>query len=428
MNKLNSVLAEALKEAKPSDEETKKINSSLKKFLESLRKGLKKSKMNAEVFVGGSFAKNTLVKKARYDVDVYVRFSKEYKGKDLALLAEKAMKVMKLKNVEKVHGSRDYFKVNVEPWFYFEVVPVLSVSNPKNAENITDLSYYHVKYINRKIINSRILEGIMLAKLFCKANGVYGAESHIKGFSGYSLELLVYHYKSFEKFLKAIAKSKEDKIIIDTEKHYKNKNQIMMDMNSSKLESPIILVDPTYRQRNALATLSYKTFEKFKRAAAEFLRNPRIESFRPQKVDFAEIERLAKQKKEEFLHLKISTKMQRGAIAGSKLLKFYNFVGKEIMRHFEIKDKGFFYNDEQSAECYFILKKKDKEILRGPPTEKKNEVSRFRKKHKKTFSKSGIIYAEEKLSGNAKDFAKKWKNKNKKLISEMYISEVEIIK
>ena len=56
-------------------------------------------------------------------------------------------------------------------------------------------------------------------------------------------------------------------------------------MNSSKLTSPIILVDPTYKQRNALAALSEETFEKFKQASKKFLKNPSIKYFEIVKWD-----------------------------------------------------------------------------------------------------------------------------------------------
>jgi len=52
----------------------------------------------------------------------------------------------------------------------------------------------------------KILDEIRIAKAFCYANNCYGAESYISGFSGYALELLVYHYKSFLKFIKSMVK------------------------------------------------------------------------------------------------------------------------------------------------------------------------------------------------------------------------------
>ena len=66
--------------------------------------------------------------------------------------------------------------------------------------------------IRKKKIKGKILDEIRLAKAFCHANGCYGAESYIKGFSGYALELLVYHYGSFQKFVKAITKLIKTKI------------------------------------------------------------------------------------------------------------------------------------------------------------------------------------------------------------------------
>ena len=100
----------------------------------------------------------------------------------------------------------------------------------------------------KKKVKNKMLKEIMLAKAFCHASKCYGAESYIQGFSGYSLELLIYYYKGFMKFAREIAKDNgKNKIIIDIERFYKNKNEIMININSSKLQSPIILVDPTFK-------------------------------------------------------------------------------------------------------------------------------------------------------------------------------------
>jgi tRNA nucleotidyltransferase (CCA-adding enzyme) len=92
---------------------------------------------------------------------------------------------------------------------------VKKISKPKEAENITDLSYSHVNYIKKRIKNKKILDEIRIAKAFCYATNTYGAESYIGGFSGYAIELLVYHYGSFLKFIKAISKLDGKKEIID---------------------------------------------------------------------------------------------------------------------------------------------------------------------------------------------------------------------
>src|SRR3989344_1671006 len=265
--KINSILKDVLKNIQPPEKDLKIINNSLARFLIDVKKKIKNLKINAEIFVGGSFSKNTLIKKDIYDIDVFIRFEKNYKE-----ISEITKKIIKgIKNPITVHGSRDYFKIKVSPIAYIELIPVIKINNPKDAENITDLSYSHVNYINKRIKkNKKILEDIMLAKAFCYANNCYGAESYISGFSGYGLELLVYHYGGFLRFIKEMVKIRKEKLIIDIEKQHKNKQDVFMNLNSSKLHSPIILIDPTYKQRNVLAALSDESFEKFKKVCADF--------------------------------------------------------------------------------------------------------------------------------------------------------------
>ena len=216
-DKINSILQDVLEKAEPPKENLELIESSLKEFLEKFEKNLKKLKIKAEIFIGGSYAKNTMIRKDNYDIDIFVRFKE---GKDISKLTKKALKDFGAKIV---HGSRDYFQVTITKDIFFEIIPVVKIESPKEAENITDLSYSHVRYIKRKIKTRKFLDEVKLAKVFCYANDCYGAESYINGFSGYALELLVYHYGGFLKFIKAMSKV-GDKLVIDTEKHYKNKS------------------------------------------------------------------------------------------------------------------------------------------------------------------------------------------------------------
>ena len=64
--KIKEVLKEALIESKPSEKEIKEVESYAGIFLEKLRKEIRILKINAEVFIGGSFAKKTLIKKDKY--------------------------------------------------------------------------------------------------------------------------------------------------------------------------------------------------------------------------------------------------------------------------------------------------------------------------------------------------------------------------
>ena len=422
--KINSILREVLEKVEPPKEELKIIENSLKEFLEKFEKKLKELKVDAEIFVGGSFAKNTVIKKDYYDIDIFIRFNKKYEDDEISKLTNNVLRGFV--NVSIVHGSRDYFRMKISPSFSIEIIPVIKVKNPRESKNITDLSYSHVNYIKRKLKSKKLLGEIKLAKAFCYANHCYGAESYINGFSGYALELLVHYYGSFLKFIKTISKM-EGKTIIDIEKQYKNKAIILMDINNSKLKSPIILIDPTYKQRNALAALSEETFEKFKKSCKKFLKNPSINSFEIKKTDLEKIKRNSKKRKHEFILLEAKTDRQEGDIAGTKLLKFYNHFSQEIETLFEMKNKGFNYNGEKSARYFFVVKPKKEILFSGPKLKDKKNIQMFKKKHKHTFEKKGRIYAKEKIKFNIEKFVDDWKIKNKRKIGEMGVKGLKVI-
>jgi tRNA nucleotidyltransferase (CCA-adding enzyme) len=423
--KTNAILKEVLERVEPSDEEKKILENMVKVFDEKLKRLIVKMKNPPEIFIGGSYAKKTLIRKDKYDVDIFLRYGKNYDGKNISEITKCLLK--DFKNVLLVHGSRDYFRINMGNNIFIELVPVKKVSSPAGSDNITDLSYSHVKYVNSKIKNKKILDEIKIAKAFCHANNCYGAESYIRGFSGYSLELLVYYYKGFLKMIKELVKDKSEKIIVDIEKKYKNKKDVLIDMNSSKLESPIILVDPTFPQRNALAALSYETFERFKKACGEFLKNPTIKSFEKQKVNLEQIKKNAQSKKHEFILIEITTEKQEGDIAGSKLLKFYNHLTSEVEKFYELKNKGFNYNGKKSARAFYVLQRKKEIIYFGPYENDEKNVKMFKKEHKNIFVKNKRLFAREKVNFSAKEFFSKWKVKNKRRIKEMSVVGMEFV-
>src|SRR5574344_460719 len=157
--KIDLLLKEILEEVSVSKEEYKKMAFGLNEFLKKIEGVIKKRNIVAQIFVGGSFAKKTLVKKEKYDADVFIRFDKKYKKEELSEILKKILdEVCKKEKVILIHGSRDYFKINLSEKFYLEIVPVRKISSIKDYENITDLSYSHVNYLKKKIKSEKILE------------------------------------------------------------------------------------------------------------------------------------------------------------------------------------------------------------------------------------------------------------------------------
>ena len=419
MNKkeVDKILKKESESIRINENDFNEIKKVCKDFVLDLKNKIKKKKIRAEIFLGGSLAKDTVIKKDReeiYDIDIFVRFEKKYPENKLSELLEKVLG----KNAKKVHGSRDYYQI-LRNRIRIEIIPVLKIKNPKEAKNVTDLSYFHVNYIVNKIKKKKKLaDEIRLAKAFAYAQNCYGAESYIHGFSGYALELLISHYGSFLKFIQEITKSK-DKIIIDDSKFYKKKENVSMEMNESKIQSPIILIDPTFKERNALAGLSMETFENFKKSCKTFLENPSSEFFKKKKIidEFRNYKGL--------IIISVKTNKQKGDVAGTKSKKFFDFFIFKLKREFEIKKAGFDYDEEKNiAYYYFVLNKKQEEIIKGPPVIMINNLTGFKKAHPGAFIKESVAYAKVSHNLSFKEFLKKFLEKDRKIIREMGIQKI----
>lgn len=415
---VEKILKKQIIEIKPPEEILDKIEYVYKKFSKNLREKIKKKKINAEVFLGGSLAKSTIVKKDYYDIDIFVRFDKKYGDKKISNLLGKILG----SNAKKIHGSRDYYQTKEEK-VLIEIIPVLKIKKPEDAENVTDLSYFHVNYLISKIKkNKNLIDEILLAKNFTYAQNVYGAESYINGFSGYALELLITRYKNFLNFIKEISKINiKKKLIIDINKFYKNEDQILTELNKAKKQSPIILIDPTFKERNALSGLSKETLFKFQKSCKSFLKNPSKNFF------------IKKEVSEDFKRYKnaiiliVETKKQAGDIAGTKSKKFFNFIEYKIKKEFEIRKSGFDYSEEENKSYfYFVLDKKKNEVIKGPPITSVYNLAKFKKVHPNASIKNGSSYSKVTHNLTFSKWFEKFLKEDKKIISDMGIKKISI--
>lgn len=402
---------------KPNEKEEKEIMGEIFKILASLNNALKKSKIKASAVVGGSFAKGTTIKKDRYDVDIFIVFDKEYESEKISDITEKILKKLKMK-AERLPGSRDYFNVNCGK-FMAEIVPVIKIKKAEEAENITDLSLLHVKYIANEIKkNKRLGDEIRLSKAFCYANDCYGAESHIRGFSGYCLELLTSYYGSFFNLVKAASKWKA-KTIIDINRYYKKRN-VLAELNEAKLISPLILIDPVQRDRNAAAALSDEKFNVFVSLCRLFLKKPSKRFFEKKDVDEEEIIKNAKKEKAELYKVIAKSEKKKEDISGSKLLKLFELLRSRIEKEgYKVKARWNF--KDKKADMWFSIKKIKRIIKPGPFIDMKKHVLEFKKKYKRWFVKNKRIYAFTKPKPLKKIFSV-----DKKQLSEMGIDSYVI--
>lgn len=358
---------------------------------------LKEKGVKAVCVKGGSIAKETFIKDD-YDADLFVRFDYlEYKSKRLSDILETVLDSNF--KFERVHGSRDYFQI--EDGIIFEIVPVLKIKDYKQAVNVTDMSPLHVDYIKKKLKAGQA-DDIRLAKQFCKAAKVYGAESYIKGFSGHILDLLIINYGSFEKLINAAINWKE-KEIFDIEKHLKKP---LEELDDAKIHSPLIIVDPVQPDRNAAAALNKKQCDKFKFACKKFIDKPSKSSF---KIVALKKTDLKISDDEELFFIEAKPLQGKKDVVGSKIMKAYEHLKRQIKRNqFEIMNTDWEF--KKVGQLYFVLKKEtlsEIQIIRGPPINTKEGCTNFKKKHKQTYVEDGRLFAKEKRKyRHAKDLVK----------------------
>ncbi|MCD6576174.1 MAG: CCA tRNA nucleotidyltransferase [Nanoarchaeota archaeon] len=383
---MDSILKKVLKKITPTKVEIDKLNSVINLSKSKLEEQIDKMKINAEVFVGGSIAKGTWLK-GKHDVDLFVRFD-GYNEDEIGDILTKIVKSAFGKCII-MHGSRDYCKVNFKG-YEIEFVPVMKIASPGDARNSMDASLFHVGYVKEKILRDpKLADEIRLFKAFARTCGVYGAETHISGISGYVSELLMIYFGSFRNL---VEKSDELKppIFIDIEHHYPSISTIKNALSSSKLKSPIILIDPVLKSRNACAALSYTTFSHLLLSLRLFKRKPSASFFRERKVSLDDIKKRSRIRGTILVMEKVKlSKDTKKDIFLAKLNKLLNRIRSSIEREgIEVYGFGYIVEDKFVLIYFEIETLKLSKVKKhyGPPVwVPKEHFDAFVKKWKKVY-------------------------------------------
>jgi len=356
---------------RPEEKEIKHIENLAKSFVDKLNKTLK----DAKAVLGGSVAKGTWIKGSP-DIDIFVQYPLKYKDKDISKLLEKDLKKL-FKDISRIHGSRDYFKIDHSDYI-FEIIPVLKVPSPEKAENITDATPFHTSWVQKKA-DKKLQDEIRLTKAFMKSNRVYGAESYIKGFSGFVSEILTINYGSFQKLINNAIRWKPGETIGD--------KAAVKKLNKSKL-GPLIVIDPTCSSRNAAAALSEKKLNQFIQKAKEFYHNPRPDFFEVKAQDLEGIK--------DALILKAKPLQRKPDIAGAKLLKAQEYIKKILDQNgFNVKEYDMEFGDEALLWFYTENKNVPKKYKHyGPPLGEERHIEVFKQKHPNYKEENGRIYVD----------------------------------
>ena len=378
---MQKVLSKVLSRIRPSGKERADVKSIVDAYVRRLTDALS----DADIVVGGSIAKDTWLTNVK-DADLFVRFPQTYRGQDLSGKLEEALQIAEI-SYERIHGSRDYFHAT-ESGFLLEIVPIFFIEAATEAENITDISPLHVAWVKR---HPDLVDDIRLAKAFAKAQEIYGAESYIQGFSGYCLEILTIVAGGFQGLLEWAA-SWKDREIVDPEGMH---SDVMAELNASKINSPLILIDPVEAGRNVAAALSKEKFDILREKAKAFLSDPSESFFQPRDDSDDAIRRRAG--KHEAYVVEVAAQEGKQDVVGCKILKVHERIQKLIDMHgFTLVERGWRYDGETHGRLWYIVEPQtlpETYERMGPPLREKEAARQFREKHPDAYERESRLYA-----------------------------------
>ncbi|MDR2873661.1 MAG: CCA tRNA nucleotidyltransferase [Methanobrevibacter sp.] len=261
-----------LNEIRPNQDEKDKIESLAEKAIKIIEEKAIEDNLKVKVYLTGSISKGTWLS-GNADIDIFITFPLEVSMQELKerglRLANYCNTVLNGKSF-KHYASHPYLNIYVGD-YSIDIVPAYDIENSNQLKSAVDRTTLHTKYIIKKLKENQKDE-VLLLKKFMKEIKVYGSDFKTGGFAGYLAELLIIKYGSFKNTLTSASNWREN-TIIDI-KEYET---------SHLFKDKLIVIDPTDKNRNVAASVTYDKLSEFITGSRNFILNPKEEYFYPLK-------------------------------------------------------------------------------------------------------------------------------------------------
>lgn len=249
-----------LNDIKPTQEERAEIDAMSDKLVGFLNETCEKENIPAKISVVGSVAKRTALK-GKSDIDIFMAFPLDVTEDTLKqtglYLAHKCSDEFD-GNASHHFASHPYVQTDIEG-FDVDLVPCYEIEDGSQLKSAVDRTILHTRYV-KVHLSEEGCDEVLLLKRFMDMTGTYGSEFKVGGFAGYLCELLIIKYGSFEKTLKAATEWQYGHII-DLEDYG----------TGGQFDDPLIMIDPTDKNRNVGAALRLNKFSEFIQSARNYL-------------------------------------------------------------------------------------------------------------------------------------------------------------
>lgn len=264
-----------LKEIKPTESENKEIQDMSREILDYLSFECEKRNVDAEIFLVGSVSKGTYLK-GKSDIDVFISFPLDTPVEELketGLILGYACSDHFNGKADEHYASHPYITSEINK-FEVDFVPCYRIHDGSELKSAVDRTILHTTYIKQNLEEYQKDE-VLLLKRFMDMTGTYGSEFKVGGFAGYLCELLVIKYGTFENTLKEASNWKYGQVI-DLEEYG----------TSKMFKDPLIVIDPTDKNRNVGASLRLDKMAEFIQSARNYLNSDnKLDYFYPIKRD-----------------------------------------------------------------------------------------------------------------------------------------------
>ncbi len=264
-----------LKVIKPTQEENEKVKSLSDKLIAVINKIAKENNIDAKATLVGSVAKGTWLS-GKADVDIFIKFPLSISEADLKKcgldLGHKCIQKMQGK-YELRYASHPYITGFIEG-FEIDFVPCYIIESAEELKSAVDRTILHTEYV-RANLKEKQKDEVLLLKKFMGSIHTYSAEFKVGGFSGYLCELLIIHYGSFLNVLTASSNEWKPNYKLDIEEYG----------TGELFSEPLVVIDPTDKNRNVSAALKLQKMSEFIVASRNFLDDPKESYFFDKDID-----------------------------------------------------------------------------------------------------------------------------------------------
>jgi tRNA CCA-adding enzyme len=431
MSNIEQIFKNVLKDITPTISEISTINHVVDKLKDLLGKRAREQDIqytNMEP-QGSTGIKQTQLRND-FDIDFFIglnfnEFSSNYDGlsknkrkkeskKDFLFLCNewiiKALNTDEFKNPHLLYAEHPYVKIDymsdkidlkVDIVLYFD----LTLDYIKKYGPITavDRSPWHGRFVRDNLTDTQ-KNDVRLLKQFFKACHSYGDKSAVgkAGFIGYSAELLIYHYKNLQNLFVNFNNLPNKPL------DYYNRSIKEIRKKPHMRDDTLIIIDPIDQNRNVASAISERSYRYCNHQIQEFLKNPKEESFQiteiPDYVDMKNDDTLSNNFfiiELKNLNQEIHYTINRDKLysLGDNIKSNGEIEPSHAKRFGRIEFEVYFEDEieEYNVAIYCSNPKISHSYLRkGPPTNEKSHVDKFKSKNPDYIEKQGYLWIDTK--------------------------------